>query len=91
MLEELRGYKKNSIKIFLLGYTDQLKKKHPKLHGKREDAISILSSNELKNFYDKSIEEGMLEPMASYKEYKNLYDKMNQAEKESKSIIERKE
>jgi|GEM_PF-1550419 len=90
-LEELREYKKHSIKIFLLGYTDPLKKKHPKSHGKREDAIAILSSNELKNFYDKSTEEGVLQPLASYKECKNLYDKMNRAEKESKSIIERKE
>ncbi|MDR0288743.1 MAG: hypothetical protein LBH78_01655 [Rickettsiales bacterium] len=90
-LEELREYKKHSIKIFLLGYTDPLKKKHPKSHGKREDAITILSSNELKNFYDKSTEEGVLQPLASYKECKNLYDKMNRAEKESRSIIERKE
>ncbi|MGL9681970.1 MAG: hypothetical protein ACR5K2_03230 [Wolbachia sp.] len=73
-----------------MGYTGKLKK-HLKSHVKREDAISILSCNELKNFYDKSIKEGTLEAMASYKEYKNLYDKMNQAEKESKSIIERKE
>ncbi|MEY2393460.1 hypothetical protein [Wolbachia endosymbiont of Tettigetta isshikii] len=29
--------------------------------------------------------------MASYKECKNLYDKMNQAKNESKSVIERKE
>ncbi|MDR1139264.1 MAG: hypothetical protein LBJ80_00990 [Rickettsiales bacterium] len=90
-LEELREYKKNSIKIFLLDYTNPLKKKHPKSHGKREDAISILSSNELKNFYDKSIEEGVLQPMASYKECKNLYDRMNQMENESKGMIERKE
>jgi len=51
--------------------------------------MAILSSNELKNFYDKSIEEEVLQPMN--KECKNLYDKMNRVEKESKSIIERKE
>jgi hypothetical protein len=49
-----------------LDYTNPLKKKHPKSHGKREDAIAMLSSNELKNFYDKSVEEGVLQPLASY-------------------------
>ncbi|WP_395462668.1 hypothetical protein [Wolbachia endosymbiont of Cantharis cryptica] len=89
-LEELREYKKHSVKIFLLNYINSLRKKYPKLQGKREDAIAILSSNELRNVYDKGVKEGLLQPMASYEECKSLYDKMNQMENESKSIIEGK-
>nr|WP_253309658.1 hypothetical protein [Rickettsia endosymbiont of Ceutorhynchus assimilis] len=66
-----------------------MNKKYPKSQGKREDAITILSSNELKNFYNKGVEEGILQPMVSYKECRNLYDKMNQMKNESKSIIKR--
>ncbi|WP_341817699.1 hypothetical protein [Wolbachia endosymbiont (group A) of Pherbina coryleti] len=45
----------------------------------------------MKNFYNKGVEEGILQPMASYKECRNLYDKMNQIKNESKSIIKREE
>ncbi|WP_225537193.1 hypothetical protein [Wolbachia endosymbiont of Mansonella perstans] len=79
------------MKDFLLSHVSSFNETYPKSYGKREDAIAILSSNELKNFYDKGMEEGVLHPMVSYKEYKNLYDKMNRAENESKSVIERKE
>ncbi|WP_264376491.1 MULTISPECIES: hypothetical protein [unclassified Wolbachia] len=91
-LEKLSEVKKEDLtKSFLLNYISSLNKKYPKSQGKREDAIRILSSDELKNFYNKCIEEGMLQPMVSYKECKNLFDKMNQAKNESKSIIGRKE
>ncbi|WP_265040070.1 hypothetical protein [Wolbachia endosymbiont (group A) of Trypoxylon clavicerum] len=68
-----------------------LNKKYPKSQSKREDAITILSNDELKNFYNKGVEEGILQPMASYKGCRNLYDKMNQIKNESKSIIKREE
>ncbi|WP_225536448.1 hypothetical protein [Wolbachia endosymbiont of Mansonella ozzardi] len=37
------------------------------------------------------MEEEVLQPIVSTKSAKNLYDKMNKAENESKSVIERKE
>ncbi|MDM8335656.1 hypothetical protein [Wolbachia pipientis] len=61
----------------MLNHISLFYKKYPKSHGKGKDTIAILPSNELKNFYDKGVEEGVLQPMASYKECKNLYDKMN--------------
>ncbi|GFY65448.1 uncharacterized protein TNIN_39481 [Trichonephila inaurata madagascariensis] len=91
-LEKLAEVKKEElVKDFLLNHVSSLNKKYPKSQGKREDAITILSNDELKNFYNKGVEEGMLQPMVSYKECKNLFDKMNQAKNESKSIIGRKE
>ncbi|NSM56981.1 hypothetical protein HET73_06695, partial [Wolbachia endosymbiont of Atemnus politus] len=91
-LEKLSEVKKEElVKDFLLSHVSSFNKTYPKSHGKREDAIAILSSDELKNFYDKSVEEGVLQPLASYKECKNLYDKMNQAENESKGSVNRKE
>ncbi|WP_386086734.1 hypothetical protein [Wolbachia endosymbiont (group A) of Norellia spinipes] len=89
-LEKLAEVKKEElVKDFLLNHVSSLNKKYPKSQGKREDAITILSSNELKNFYNKGVEEGILQPMVSYKECRNLYDKMNQMKNESKSIIKR--
>ncbi|MDG7053529.1 MAG: hypothetical protein LKM45_06710, partial [Wolbachia endosymbiont of Alcedoecus sp.] len=91
-LEKLFAVKKEEfIKDFLLSHVSSFNKTYPKSHGKRENAIAILSSNELKNFYDKGVEEGVLQPIASYKGCKNLHDKMNQAKNGSKSVIERKE
>ncbi|WP_250294863.1 hypothetical protein [Wolbachia endosymbiont of Oedothorax gibbosus] len=88
-LEKLSEVKKEGlVKDFLLNHVSLLNKKYPKSQGKREDAITILSSNELKNFYNKGVEEGILQPMVSYKECKNLY---NQMKNESKSIIKREE
>ncbi len=85
-LEKLSEVKREGlVKDFLLNHVSSLNKKYPKSQGKREDAITILSSNELKNFYNK----GILQPMVSYKECRNLYDKMNQMKNESKSIIKR--
>lgn len=72
----------------MLNHVSSLNKKYPKSQGKREDAMTILSSNELKNFYNKGVEEGILQPMVSYKECRNLY---NQMKNESKSIIKREE
>ncbi|WP_425385936.1 hypothetical protein [Wolbachia endosymbiont (group A) of Barypeithes pellucidus] len=89
-LEKLSEVKKEGlVKDFLLNHVSSLNKKYPKSQGKREDAITILSSDELKNFYNKGVEEGILQPMVSYKECRNLYDKMNQMKNESKSIIKR--
>ncbi|WP_341812613.1 hypothetical protein [Wolbachia endosymbiont (group A) of Conops quadrifasciatus] len=89
-LEKLAEVKKEElVKDFLLNHVSSLNKKYPKSQGKREDAITILSSDELKNFYNKGVEEGILQPMVSYKECRNLYDKMNQMKNESKSIIKR--
>ncbi|WP_375604310.1 hypothetical protein NOX90_01730 [Wolbachia endosymbiont of Anurida maritima] len=91
-LEKLAEVKKEElVKGFLLNHVSSLNKKHPKSRGKREDAITILSSDELKNFYNKGVKEGILQPMVSYKECRNLYDKMNQMKNESKSIIKREE
>lgn len=78
-LEKLSEVKKEDLtKSFLLNYISSLNKKYPKSQGKREDAIRILSSDELKNFYNQGVEEGILQPLASYKECRNLYDKMSQ-------------
>ncbi|TVS89773.1 hypothetical protein COM43_002635 [Wolbachia pipientis] len=91
-LEKLSEVKKEDLtKSFLLNYISSLNKKYPKSQGKREDAIRILSSNELKNFYNKGVGEGILQPMVSYKECRNLYDKMSQIKNESKSIVKREE
>lgn len=88
-LEKLSEVKREGlVKDFLLNHVSSLNKKYPKSQGKREDAITILSSNELKNFYNKGVEEGILQPMVSYKECRNLY---NQMKNESKSIIKREE
>ncbi len=88
-LEKLAEVKKEElVKDFLLNHVSSLNKKYPKSQGKREDAITILSSDELKNFYNKGVEEGILQPMVSYKECRNLY---NQMKNESKSIIKREE
>jgi hypothetical protein len=88
-LEKLSEVKREGlVKDFLLNHVSSLNKKYPKSQGKREDAMTILSSNELKNFYNKGVEEGILQPMVSYKEYRNLY---NQMKNESKSIIKREE
>lgn len=88
-LEKLSEVKREGlVKDFLLNHVSSLNKKYPKSQGKREDAITILSSNELKNFYNKGVEEGILQPMASYKECRNLY---NQMKNESKSIVKREE
>jgi hypothetical protein len=51
----------------------------------------VLSNDELRNVYDKGVKEGLLQPMASYKECKDLCDKMDRMKNESKSIIEREE
>lgn len=89
-LEKLSEVKKEDLtKSFLLNYISSLNKKYPKSQGKREDAIAILSSNELKNFYDKGVKEGILQPLASYKECRNLYDKMSQTKNEC--IIKKEE
>ncbi|QOD38360.1 hypothetical protein [Candidatus Wolbachia massiliensis] len=91
-LEKLSEVKKEAlIKDFLLNHISSLNKKYPKSQGKREDAIRILSSDELRNFYNRSVEEGLLQPIASYKECKRLYDKMNQIKNEPENIVERKE
>lgn len=88
-LEKLSEVKREElVKDFLLNHVSSLNKKYPKSQDKREDAITILSSNELKNFYNKGVEEGILQPMVSYKECRNLY---NQMKNESKSIIKREE
>jgi hypothetical protein len=88
-LEKLSEVKREGlVKDFLLNHVSSLNKKYPKSQGKREDAMTILSSNELKNFYNKGVEEGILQPMVSYKECRNLY---NQMKNESKSIIKREE
>ncbi|CCE77829.1 MULTISPECIES: hypothetical protein [Wolbachia] len=89
-LEKLSEVKKEDLtKSFLLNYISSLNKKYPKSQGKREDAIRILSSNELKNFYNKGVGEGILQPMVSYKECRNLYDKMSQTKNEC--IIKKEE
>ncbi|WCR58548.1 hypothetical protein [Wolbachia endosymbiont of Ctenocephalides felis wCfeJ] len=89
-LEKLSEVKKEElIKDFLLSHISSFDKTCPKSHGKREDAIAILSNNELRSVYDKGVEEGVLYPIASYKECKNLFDKMNQAKDEY--VIKREE
>ncbi|WP_264330501.1 hypothetical protein [Wolbachia endosymbiont (group B) of Erebia ligea] len=89
-LEKLSEVKKEDLtKSFLLNYISSLNKKYPKLQGKRKDAIRILSSDELKNFYNKGVEEGILQPLVSYKECRNLYDKMSQTKNEC--IIKKEE
>lgn len=89
-LEKLSEVKKEDLtKSFLLNYISSLNKKYPKSQGKREDAIRILSSDELKNFYNKGVEEGILQPLVSYKECRNLYDKMSQIKNEC--IIKKEE
>ncbi|AZU37888.1 hypothetical protein BBB02_05425 [Wolbachia endosymbiont of Bemisia tabaci] len=89
-LEKLSEVKKEDLtKSFLLNYISSLNKKYPKSQGKREDAIRILSSDELKNFYNKGVEEGILQPLVSYKECRNLYDKMSQTKDEC--IIKKEE
>uniref|UniRef100_A0A3B0IWG9 Uncharacterized protein n=1 Tax=Wolbachia endosymbiont of Aleurodicus dispersus TaxID=1288877 RepID=A0A3B0IWG9_9RICK len=89
-LEKLSEVKKEDLtKSFLLNYISSLNKKYPKSQGKREDAIRILSSDELKNFYNKGVGEGILQPMVSYKECRNLYDKMSQTKNEC--IIKKEE
>ncbi|WP_353281700.1 hypothetical protein [Wolbachia endosymbiont (group B) of Horisme vitalbata] len=89
-LEKLSEVKKEDLtKSFLLNYISSLNKKYPKSQAKREDAIRILSSDELKNFYNKGVEEGILQPLVSYKECRNLYDKMSQTKNEC--IIKKEE
>ncbi|MGL9757767.1 MAG: hypothetical protein ACR5LA_02710 [Wolbachia sp.] len=89
-LGKLAEVKKEDLtKDFLLKHISSLNKKYPKSQGKREDATAILSSNELKNFYDKGVKEGILQPLASYKECRNLYDKMSQTKNEC--IIKKEE
>lgn len=91
-LEKLSEVKKEDLtKSFLLNYISSLNKKYPKSQGKREDAIAILSSNELKNFYDKGVKEGILQSLASYKECRNLYDKMSQIKNHAVEKKEQKE
>ena len=43
----------------------------------------------MKNFYNKGVEEGILQPLVSYKECRNLYDKMSQTKNEC--IIKKEE
>lgn len=89
-LEKLSEVKKEDLtKSFLLNYISSLNKKYPQSQGKSEDAIRILSSNELKNFYNKGVEKGILQPLVSYKECRNLYDKMSQTKNEC--IIKKEE
>ncbi|OAB79455.1 hypothetical protein WSTR_05225 [Wolbachia endosymbiont of Laodelphax striatellus] len=89
-LEKLSEVKKEDLtKSFLLNYISSLNKKYPKSQGKREDAIRILSSDELKSFYNKGVEEGILQPLVSYKECRNLYDKMSKTKNEC--IIKKEE
>lgn len=91
-LEKLSEVKKEDLtKSFLLNYISSLNKKYPKSQGKREDAIRILSSDELKNFYNQGVEEGILQPLASYKECRNLYDKMSQIKNHAVEKKEQKE
>ncbi|MDX5462022.1 MAG: hypothetical protein O7157_00350 [Wolbachia endosymbiont of Tetragnatha montana] len=88
-LEKLSEVKREGlVKGFLLNHVSSLNKKYPKSRGKREDAITILSSDELKNFYNKGVKEGILQPMVYYKECKNLFDKMNQMKNH---VVEKKE
>ncbi|QDH18420.1 hypothetical protein wCauA_01845 [Wolbachia endosymbiont of Carposina sasakii] len=90
-LEELKKYKDHFMKIFLLNYSLPLKKKHPELQSKIEDAITILSSNELRDFYDKAVKEGLLDPIVPYEQCKQLYNKINHKRSQSYAVIEGQE
>ncbi|WP_349967819.1 hypothetical protein [Wolbachia endosymbiont of Armadillidium arcangelii] len=90
-LEELAEYKKHRVKIFLLDHINSSRSKHFKLHCEVGDAITILSNDELRTFYDKEVEKKTLQPILSYGECKQVYDKMNRAKNESHVVIEKEE
>lgn len=75
-LKELNKCGEYSLKIFLLNYAKQLDKEHPKLQGKRRDAIRVLVSDELRDLYDKSVQTGNLSSMPSHQEFKELLQKL---------------
>ncbi|WP_353272781.1 hypothetical protein [Wolbachia endosymbiont (group A) of Urophora cardui] len=90
-LEELMEYKQHSVKIFLLNHVNSCKNKSSQLRPGVEEAIAILSSNELKAFYDEEVKKKTLQPILSYEKCKQLYDKINYKKNESHITIERGE
>ncbi|CAI5594286.1 MULTISPECIES: TomO hydrophobic C-terminal domain-containing protein [Wolbachia] len=90
-LEEIMEYKQHSVKIFLLNRVHSCKNGHSQLHPDVKEAIAILSNDKLRAFYDEEVKKKTLQPILSYKECEQLYDKINYEKNESHIIIEREE
>ncbi|WP_259348946.1 TomO hydrophobic C-terminal domain-containing protein [Wolbachia pipientis] len=90
-LEKLREYKQHSVKIFLLNRVNSCKNGHSQLHPDVKEAIAILSNDKLRAFYDEEVKKKTLQPILSYKECEQLYDKINYEKNESHIVIERGE
>ncbi|CAN2141018.1 hypothetical protein [Wolbachia pipientis] len=90
-LEEIMEYKQHSVKIFLLNRVHSCKNGHSQLHPDVKEAIAILSNDKLRAFYDEEVKKKTLQPILSYKECEQLYDKINYEKNESRIIIEREE
>ncbi|WP_233641104.1 TomO hydrophobic C-terminal domain-containing protein [Wolbachia endosymbiont of Drosophila innubila] len=90
-LEEIMEYKQHSVKIFLLNRVHSCKNGHSQLHPDVKEAIAILSNDKLRAFYDEEVKKKTLQPISSYKECEQLYDKINYEKNESRIIIEREE
>ncbi|BEP31617.1 MAG: hypothetical protein WBIAU1_10950 [Wolbachia endosymbiont of Drosophila biauraria] len=90
-LEEIMEYKQHSVKIFLLNRAHSCKNGHSQLHPDVKEAIAILSNDKLRAFYDEEVKKKTLQPILSYKECEQLYDKINYEKNESRIIIEREE
>ncbi|QGT16112.1 hypothetical protein E0495_02265 [Wolbachia pipientis] len=90
-LEEIMEYKQHSVKIFLLNRVHSCKNGHSQLHPDVKEAIAILSNDKLRAFYDEEVKKKTLQPILSYKECEQLYDKINYEKNESHVITEREE
>lgn len=91
-LEKLSQVKKDElVKDFLENHVKSLNKKYPKLQSRRKDAIAILSSDELRKIYNDGVRNGILQPMATHKEFKDLTNRLDNARNKLQEIIERKE
>ncbi|BEP32942.1 MAG: hypothetical protein WBIAU2_11690 [Wolbachia endosymbiont of Drosophila biauraria] len=90
-LEEIMEYKQHSVKIFLLNRVHSCKNGHSQLHPDVKEAIAILSNDKLRAFYGEEVKKKTLQPILSYKECEQLYDKINYEKNESRIIIEREE
>lgn len=75
-LEEIMEYKQHSVKIFLLNRVHSCKNGHSQLHPDVKEAIAILSNDKLRAFYDEEVKKKTLQPILSYKECEQLYDKL---------------
>ncbi|WP_353285787.1 hypothetical protein [Wolbachia endosymbiont (group A) of Rhorus exstirpatorius] len=90
-LEELMEYKQHSVKIFLLNRVNSCRNGCSQLRPDVREAIAILSNDKLRAFYDEEVKKKTLQPILSYRECEQLYDKINHEKNESRIIIEREE